>query len=80
MKPTDSQLNVIYRWMSWVMPTAEARAAAKWAEDHKTKQEVSVEMNRLHELRQKHALTRESCLNSKFWSEFFDDQVGALCK
>ena len=70
-EPTYAQVNTIYNWISWAMPTAEAQDATKWMKEHKNRKEVSVEMNRLHDLKAKHALTRESVFENKFWEGYF---------
>ena len=69
--PTYNQVELMYRWMVWCMPTAEAHDAARWVEKNKSKQEVSREISRLHDLKDKHALTRESCFAGKFWEGYF---------
>lgn len=69
--PTYNQVNLMYNWMSWCMPTAEARDASAWAKENKSKQEVSREISRLHDLKDKHSLTRESCFAGKFWEGYF---------
>jgi len=69
-KPTYAQTNAIYKWLSWVLPNAEAAHAAKWIEENRTKRETSVEMNRLHDLREKHELTRSTCFSGKFWEGY----------
>lgn len=68
-EPTYAQVNTVYNWLSWVMPTPEARDAAQYTKT-KTRKEVSVEMARLSDLKRAHKLTREEVFNGKFWEDY----------
>lgn len=66
-EPTDSQLNAVYRFISWKMTTPEAREAVRWLGEHSTRQEVSKEMARLRELYNNHKLDRDGCFAAEIW-------------
>ena len=69
-KPTDNQLDVIYRWFSWIMPTERARNSIKWLGEHSNRKEVSSEMSRLKRLKDKRNLDQENCFDSAIWKGF----------
>jgi hypothetical protein len=69
-KPTRSQLNVLYRWFVWNLPTSLAKESVNWLENNATKKEVSAEVARVHDLFQSHSLTKETCFDSPIWSGF----------
>lgn len=68
--PTYNQIQLIFRWFDWCMPTAEASDATHWAEKNRTKQQTSMEIDRLMKLRDEHKLTREMCFGSKYWADY----------
>ena len=68
-EPTYAQINTTYRWLSWVMPTAEAQDAANYMKK-KTRREVSREMSRLQDLKNGHKLTRQTLFEGKFWEDY----------
>lgn len=72
-KPTDAQLNRVYLWLKWVMPTAKAAEAAKYLEQHATRKQVSEEMSRLKGLKDRHALGEATAFDSAIW-EGFDER------
>ena len=69
-KPTYSQLQVIYSWLSWEMPREKAVKASKYLEDHATRKEVSEEMKRLKALKDQRKLDKDNCFESNVWNNF----------
>lgn len=71
-EPTDSQINALYRWLSWNLPTAQARSAVKYLRDNSTRREVSIEMSRIKALFDSHALTKDNAFESEIWDDYKD--------
>ena len=71
-EPTYSQIQTIYRWIEWHMPTQEARDAVNWLKEHATRREVAYEIKRLGDLYHSHKLDQEECFNSPIWDEYLD--------
>jgi hypothetical protein len=69
-KPTEAQINCIYRWLSWRMPNSEAADAAKWLQNNCNRKEVAKEMGRMKKLYDSHKLTRETAYESDVWSDY----------
>lgn len=69
-EPTYGQIQTIYRWLEWHMPTGEARDAVHWLKEHATRKEVSVEIKRLYALHYSRRLDKEECFNSEIWSGY----------
>ena len=69
MKPTEAQINLLYQWFKWQMPTEKARSAVKWAEDNGDKYKLSREMKRVQQLYKTNNLNEERCFESYFWSD-----------
>ena len=69
MKPTEAQINLLYRWFMWEMPIEKAREAAKWAKNNSDKYKLSREMTRIQQLYKAHKLNEERCFESYFWSD-----------
>lgn len=69
-KPTDAQLERLYQWFKWEMPTPKARDAIKWIGKNASRQQVSVEMARIRELKLGHNLNHESCFASEIWNDY----------
>ena len=69
-KPTDAQLGIIFKWIRWEMPTAEASNAVNWLEKNATRKQVSEEMNRLKELKDTKKINRASCFDSEIWANY----------
>ena len=72
--PTEPQINAVYRWLSWNMPTQEAREAANWLRDNSTRREVSTEMSRLKKLYDRRLLNKETAFESDIWEEYREQQ------
>lgn len=68
--PTYAQLEQIYRWLFWNMPTELAHRAVAFLRNNKTRAEVSTEMNRLYKLYHARTLTQETCFEGKIWEGF----------
>jgi len=68
--PTYNQLNCIYSWLMWKMPTAKAMAASKYLERTASRLEVSQEMNRLKALKDAHRLDEDTAFAGKIWEGF----------
>ena len=73
--PTKSQINVLYGWFRWKMPTAEAKDALDWLEKNATRRQVSEEMSRVRKLYIANNLTREDCFSSPVWKDYFNTKV-----
>lgn len=71
-KPTEAQLNAIWTWIRWEMPSAEASDALAWLKENATRKQVSEEMNRIHELHENRRLNREECFKGEVWQEYFN--------
>ena len=69
-KPTDSQLETIYQWFRWVMPTAKASDSVKWLGDHANRKQVSDEMTRIRDLKKSRNLSHERCFESDIWGDY----------
>lgn len=69
-KPTNSQLNLLYRWYKWRLPMALAIDMVKWLENNATKLSVSKEIARVHDLYHDHKLDEESCFDSAIWNGY----------
>lgn len=72
-KPTYAQINRIYLWFKWIMPTPKAISASKWLENNATRRQVSVEMDRIKGLKDARNLTEETCFASPIW-EGYDER------
>lgn len=75
-KPTKEQINALWRWMKWQMPTAEAKDALDWLEENATRKQVSDEMTRIRELYLSRKLDRTECFKGEIWQEYFNSKVG----
>ena len=73
MEPTDNQLNTLYGWIRWQMPTAEAQHAIKWLGNNATRREVSNEIKRIGELYHNHRLNRELCFKGSVWAKYGEE-------
>lgn len=69
-RPTYAQIETIYRWIEWHLPTAKARDAIQWFKNNATKQEASSEIKRLYDLYHSHSLNKDECFNSKVWERY----------
>ena len=69
-EPTYAQIETVFRWIEWHMPTPDARDAVKWLKEHATRKEVSNEIKRLHDLQYDHKLSRAECFNSTVWEDY----------
>lgn len=73
--PTYNQIQLIFRWLEWVIPTAEASYATHWAEKNRTKQQTSMEIDRLKKLRDESKLDKDTCFDSKYWAGYKTKEV-----
>lgn len=71
-KPTEEQINALWRWFRWQMPRAEAQDALKWLQKNATRRQVSEEMDRVRRLFHARKLSREECFSSDIWAEYFN--------
>lgn len=69
-KPTYNQIELLYRWMSWRLPTGLARHAALWLEDNADREAVSKEIGRMHDLYHSNKLDINSCFDSEIWNGY----------
>lgn len=70
MKPTDSQLGVLYRWFSWKMSTPKASNAIKWLENNADRGAVSKEIQRVGDLYRNRQLNEKLCFDSEIWADY----------
>lgn len=70
MKPTESQLGVLFRWFQWQMTSDKASKAMKWLENNATRKDVSDEISRVHDLYHSRKLDEERCFESDIWQGF----------
>lgn len=68
-KPTYGQIQAIYRWLEWNMPTPEARRAVKWLENNANRGQVSKEMTRIKKLFDTRTLDM-SVFDGEIWKEY----------
>lgn len=69
-EPTHLQLGTIYSWFRWEMSLDKAQEAVSWLEQNATRREVSYEMRRLKELKDKKLLSEAKCFESDIWEGF----------
>ncbi len=74
-KPTKSQIDVLYNWFRWKMPTVEAKDALDWLEQNATRKQVSDEMGRIRNLYKSHSLNREDCFRGVIWQQYFNSKI-----
>ena len=73
-EPTEAQLRVIYNWFRWEMSNEKAAAAIKFLENTATRREVSYEMRRIKNLKDKRLLDGAKCFESEIWERFDYDE------
>ena len=73
-EPTEPQIDVVYRWLYWNLPTEEARKAAMWLKEHATRREVSTEMTRLKKLYDQRALNKDTAFDSDIWLDYKEQE------
>lgn len=69
-KPTYAQISMVYKWLSWKIPTETAQKASQWLEDHANRYQVSLEMKRLRTLYNSFKLNDKNCFESDVWRRF----------
>lgn len=69
-EPTEMQLGTIYSWIRWHMTDDEAREAVAWLEKTTTRREVSYEMKRIRDLKNKRLLNAAKCFEGDVWEGF----------
>lgn len=67
MKPTENQINTIYRWLYWRIKTNDLKSALNWAETNRSRKQTSEEMKRLYDLKEHNNLHGWNCFNSEYW-------------
>lgn len=72
-EPTDMQLGTIFSWLSWKVDRITAQEAVKWLQNTATRRDVSAEMNRLRDLRQRNLLDASNCFLGEIWEGFDHD-------
>lgn len=74
-KPTYAQIETLFSWMRWRMPTAEAQDAVHWLQNNATRRQVSEEMQRIRPMYKNRTLDRESCFKGSVWKEYFNSKL-----
>lgn len=69
-RPTYNQLNLLYKWYQWRIPTDLARDAVKWLENNATRKAVSEEIDRVHALYRDHTLNNDTCFAAPVWDGY----------
>ena len=69
-KPSDAQIERLFQWLKWQVSEDEARKAVHWLRDNANRREVSNEMKRIHDLKEKRLLDRSKCFTSEIWEGF----------
>ena len=69
-EPTYNQIETLYRWFEWRMPTPKARAAMQFLKANATRAEVSSEIKRVGDLWHSRKLDEELCFSSPIWEKF----------
>lgn len=69
-KPTDNQIELLFRWFNWHMSRPKACHALDWLQENATRGDVSKEISRVHDLYHRHALTVENCFDSPIWDGY----------
>ena len=69
-KPTYAQLELLYQWFRWEMPTPKAKDAVHWLEDNADRQQVSNEIKRIKELQVNKQLNGQECFSSSVWEKY----------
>ena len=75
-KPTKEQINALYYWMKWELPTSEIKDALDWLEENATRKQVADEMTRVRGLYHAKRLNRIECFKGDIWQEYFNSKVG----
>jgi len=75
-EPTEAQLGTIYSWFKWEMSNEKAAAAIEYLENTATRRDVSFEMRRLKNLKEKRLLDASKCFESEIWERFDYDERG----
>lgn len=70
LQPTDNQINTLYSWYRWRLPTQMAKDAVHWLKMHSTRKEVSKEIARVHELYHGFKLDKDTCFDSPIWDNY----------
>ena len=79
-KPTDAQLMWIYDWIRIDARCGSEMAsqAMKYLKNTADRRQVSDEMGRLRDLKNKRALNSKTCFESKIWGGFEYDNSKAM--
>lgn len=76
-KPTDKQLNAVYRFLAWNagVPDIKAKDATDWLEENADRKQVSDELTRLRDLCIDKELKLNNCFSSEIWESYeFDNE------
>lgn len=80
-RPTQMQLVTILDFLRWQIPYDKALKAIEFLENSATRRDVSDEMRRLRDLKQKHVLDGKNAFTGKIWEGFeYDDKAETLKK
>jgi len=80
-EPTQMQLITILDFLRWHMPYDKALKAIEFLENSATRRDVSDEMRRLRDLKNKHALDGKNAFQSEIWEGFkYNDKAETLKK
>lgn len=71
--PSEAQLGTVFSWLKWEMDTKQAQDAVRFLQKTATRREVSREMNRIKELKEKRLLSTSTCFKGKIWEGFGHD-------
>lgn len=69
-KPTDKQIELLFRWFRWNMSRPQACHALDWLQDNSTRGDVSKEIARVHDLYHAHNLSLDNCFDSPIWADY----------
>lgn len=73
MEPTQLQIGLVYKWLSWKLPRQEAKDAVSWLKNNATRKQVSTEISRLHDLYHSNKLNKETLYTGEIWEGFEHD-------
>lgn len=72
-EPSEAQLDTVFYWLSFRCPRKTAISAVDYLKQTATRKDVFEEVNRLKRLKDRNALTKESCFDSEIWEGFSHD-------
>lgn len=69
-KLTYNQIEAVWRWLEWRLPTGMAKAAVRYLESHTTRRTISDEMGRIRDLYRRHITDPEEYFAGDIWKGF----------